>query len=382
MKPSAPGFRAHIPRAQSISHALSRAFPTPALLMPSAAGIDISDGSIKWLSLESSGDAFRVHTYGEVPLAPGIVESGVIRDVAALGEVLKAVKHDLHGVSCAHAALPEEAAYVFSMQVPLDTPRQQVLRMIEFGFEDRVPIPPSAAVYDFSRIEPGVSEEISVVVFPRDIAEAYVEAFKIGGITLLSLEIEARSIARAVSSNESDEPITLLVDFGRERTGFAVLKHGFPIFTSTVQVGGEQMTRALTGKASMTAQEAEDFKNETGLTAQPGKTSVGLEAVSGTASALADEVARHYHYWDTRRNDHGDRVTPVGRVLLVGGSANLNGLDEYIAGRIQAPTQMGNVWQHVASYDEYIPPLDKRHSLQYATAVGLALRGLVSESAI
>ncbi len=382
MKATASGLRAHMPRVQSISHALARAFPTPTLLMPPAAGIDISDGSIKWLSLTSSGNEFRVHTFGELPLAPGIVESGLIRDVAALGDALQSIKHELHGISCAHAALPEEAAYVFSMQVPLDTPRQQVLRMIEFGFEDRVPIPPSAAVYDFNRIEPGVSEEINVVVFPRDIAEAYVEAFKLGGITLLSLEIEARSIARAISSGESDEPITLLVDFGRERTGFAVLKRGFPIFTSTVQVGGEHMTRALTGKASMTAQEAEHFKNEIGLTAVPGKASPGIEAVSGTASALADEVARHYHYWDTRRNEHGDRVTPVGRVLLVGGSSNLKGLDEYIAGRIQAPTEVGDVWQHVTSYDGYIPPIDKRHSLQYATAIGLALRGLTSEASV
>lgn len=347
--------------------------------MPPAAGIDISDASVKWLSLESSGNAFRVHTFGELPLAPGIVENGIIRDIAALGEVLKQAKHALHGISCAHAALPEEAAYVFGMQVPLDTPRAQVLRMIEFGFEDRVPIPPEAAVYDFNRIAPGASEEISVVVFPRDIAEAYVKAFDIGGITLLSLEIEARSIARAVSSSLPNDPITLLVDFGRERTGFAVLKHGFPIFTSTVQVGGEQMTRSLIDKLGMTPQQAESFKNEIGLTAA-GPVTPELEAVSGTASALADEVAKLYHYWDTRRNEHGDRMTPVGRVLLVGGSSNLKGLDEYIAGRIQAETSVGDVWQHVASYDEYIPPVDKRHSLQFATAVGLALRGLTPET--
>lgn len=382
MQTTSLGLRAHMPRAQDISHALARAFPTPTLLMPAAAGIDISDSSVKWLSFQRVGDALHIHSFGELPLSPGIVESGVIRDVDALGEVLKKVKHELGGISCAHAALPEEAAYVFSMQVPLDTPRQQVLRMIEFGFEDRVPIPPSAAVYDFSRIEPGVGEEISVVVFPRDVAEAYVEAFTIGGITLLSLEIEARSIARAVSSGTPDEPITLLVDFGRERTGFAVLKRGFPIFTSTVQVGGEHMTRILTEKASMTPEQAETFKNEIGLSAVAGKASAGLEAVSGTASALADEVARHYHYWDTRRNEHGDRMTPVGRVVLVGGSSNLKGLDEYIAGRIQAPTEIGEVWTHVGPFDAYIPPIDKRHSLQYATAIGLALRGLVSETAI
>ena len=362
---------------RSLLHSLARAFPTPKLLMPTTAGIDISDASIKWLVLEPAGEWFRIATYGELPLRGGIVVSGIIRDVAALGEALQEVRGHLGGVHAAHAALPEEAAYVFGMQVPYPTPHDQILKMIEFEFEDRVPIPPSAAVFDFNEIlprEPG-GEEVSVVVFPREIAAAYADAFAHGGIDLLSLEVEARSIARAVSSGTHDEPITLLVDFGKARSGFAVLKHGMPIFTSTVEVGGETMTQALGEKLKLDAHQAEVYKNEQGLTPDDGPKAPGLEAVMGTASALADEITRHYHYWDTRRNERGDRMTPVGKVILVGGSANLRGLPEYIAGRVQAPVERGDVWRHVAPYEEYIPPIDRQHSMQYATAIGLALRG-------
>ena len=91
---------------------------------------------------------------------------------------------------------------------------------------------------------------------------------------------------------------------------------------------------------------------------------------------LADEVARHYRYWDTRRNEHGERMTPVGQVVLVGGSSNLNGLADFLAARVHAPTMVGDVWQHVCNFDEYIPPINRKSSLQYATAVGLALRSL------
>ncbi len=350
----------------------------PALLMPRAAGVDISDSSIKWLSLAPAESGVRVQTYGDIPLNSGIVINGVIHDVPALADVLKSVKKELKNVSCAHAALPEEAAYVFSMQVPGGTPREQILGMIEFEFEGRVPIPPSAAVYDYSTIskdEKG-SEEISVVVFPRDVAQAYVDAFSAAGITLLSLEVEARSIARAVSSSEAEEPIILLVDFGRARTGFAVVKRGVPIFTSTVEVGGDLIDRMLVGKLAMTHEDAERFKNDEGLLASRNGKSPQLDAVSGAAAALADEVARHYHYWDTRRNEHGERMTPVGRVVLVGGNANLRGLSDYISGRVQAKALRGNVWRHITNFDDYVPPIDKHNSLQFATAIGLALRGL------
>ncbi len=363
---------------QSFSRRLARWFPMPALLMPRAAGVDISDSSIKWLSLVPSEHGLRVQTQGDIPLESGIVINGVIHNVAALAEVLKGVRKELKGVTCAHAALPEEAAYVFSMQVPGGTSREQVLGMIEFEFEGRVPIPPSAAVFDYSTIsvDESGSEEISVVVFPRDIAQAYVDAFSSAGITLLSLEVEARSIARAVSSSEPDEPIVLLVDFGRARTGFAVVKRGVPIFTSTVEVGGDLIDRMLIGKLAMSHEDAEKFKNDEGLLASRKERAQQLDAVSGAAAALADEVARHYHYWDTRRNERGERMTPVGRVVLVGGNANLRGLPDYIAGRVQAKALRGNVWRHVTDFEDYVPPIDKHYSLQFATAIGLALRGL------
>lgn len=365
--------------ATALSRTFARWFPTPTMIFPRAAGIDISDASVKWLVLAPFRSRYRVETYGEIPIEAGVVVNGVVQDVGALAHALTETKKQLGGIDCAHAALPEEAAYVFEMHVPEGTDHDQAISMIEFGFEGRVPIAPGAAVFDFDVIQKhddGVGEDIGVAVFSRELAESYVVAFDQADIQLLSLEIEARSIARTISSGVPDEPITLLVDFGRARTGFAVLKHGIPIFTSTVEVGGDIITRAVMEKLSLSEDDAQIFKNEQGLLADAGPKSAGVEALVGTASALADEVARHYHYWDTRRNEKGERMTPVGRVVLVGGSANLNGLSDYIAGRVQAPTTVANIWQYVCNFDEYIPQLDSRESLQYATAVGLALRSL------
>lgn len=361
----------------ALSQALTRWFPTPALILPRAAGIDISDASIKWLALAKSKKGYRVQTYGEEPIPPGAVVNGAIKDVDVLSQSLRNIKKYLGGIECAHSALPEEAAYVFETHVPESVSRNEVMNMIEFEFEGRVPIKPDAAVFDFDVIQShGGGRDIGVAVFPLELAENYVTAFDAAGITLLSLESEARSIGRAVSKNSPDEPITLLVDFGRARTGFAVLKHGIPIFTSTVEVGGDAITRALMEKLSLSEEDANVYRNQQGLQPTDGAQSPGLAAAIGPATALADEVTRHYHYWDTRRNEAGERMTPVGQVILVGGSSNLKGLPDYLAGRVQAPIVMGNIWQHVCNFDEYIPPIDRRTSLKYATAAGLALRSL------
>jgi type IV pilus assembly protein PilM len=358
-----------------LSRLTARGFPTPKFLAPAAAGIEISNWSIKWVVLEPDRTGLRVATYGLQPLPEGVVVNGVIKDAAKFSAALTEVKKNLGGVQFAHVALPEEAAYVFEMELQGANDHEQTMRLIEFEFEARVPISLDAAVFDFDIIRKSeMGDDIGVTVFPRELAESYVAAFRSAGIGLLSLELEARSIARAISVHSLEDPVTLLVDFGRERTGFAVLKYEIPIFTSTVEVGGDTISNALMGTLGLTEEEAITFRNEQGLVPQGDKKAQGLDAVVGVASALSDEVARHYHYWDTRRNEHGERMTPVARIVLVGGSANLRGLTDYIAGRVQAPTMLGDAWHRVRSSDSYIPPIDRQASLQYVTAIGLALR--------
>ena len=360
-----------------LTRTIARFFPAPRLLMPRAAGVDITDSSVKWITLTPLGDGFQIESFGSETIPAGVVQNGVIKDVQVLGEVLSTVRKRI-GTVYAHAALPEEGAYVFSMHVPGEASTVEITNMIEFELEGRVPVPVPDTVYDYDVIEghqDGSGTEIGVVAFSKDIAAGYAAAFKAGGIELLSLEIEARSIARAVMDPRGTDPITLLVDTGMSRTGFAILKRGIPIFTSTVEVGGAQMTKVVMELLNVDEKEAQVFKNEQGLVVVDQSKAKVTEALTKVATGLADEVSRHYHFWDTRRNEHGERVTPVEMVLLVGGSANLKGITDFIAGKVHARTERPNVWRNVNSFDVYVPPIDRRTSLQYATAIGLALRG-------
>lgn len=357
------------------SRSFARWFPVPQLLTPCGAGIDVSDSSVKWLSLSRNRDSAQISSYGSIDLPAGAVQTGAVRDPGVLADVLKDMKKRAH-ITCAHAALPEEGAYVFSMRVPRNSTRAQIMTMIEFELENRVPVPLSQAVYDFDSIESRDDRdpEIAVTVFPKELAEGYVEAFARAGIDLMSLEIEARSIGRAVSG--SFDPVTMLVDSGRARTGVAILSHGIPIFTSTVEIGGDHMSHAVAEALKLNdAHEIEVFKNEHGLI--PDMTSTaGFEALEKAAATLTGEITRHYRFWGTRRSDSGERTASVARVYLLGGSANLKGFPEYIAGKVQVETVRPNVWRNSFSFDDYIPPIDYRASFQYATAIGLALRAL------
>src|ERR1700724_721638 len=100
--------------AAHIGTILSRAFPTPKMLAPSAAGVDISDSSIKWIVFKRSSRGYaEIEAWGHEDLAEGIIISGVVSDVEQLADALRALKKKVPTLSSANAALPEEAAFVF-----------------------------------------------------------------------------------------------------------------------------------------------------------------------------------------------------------------------------------------------------------------------------
>ncbi len=352
-----------------------RWFPLPESISPRGAGVDISDSSIKWLELAPAAHGHKVKAFAQASLEGGVVVEGVVHDPQKLGDAIGKLRAEARGGYYVHAALPEETAFVFTMNVVNVHDRIQVLRTIEFELEDHVPLKFEDVSYDYDVVKmhgDDTGAEISVSVFPKSVVEGYVSAFKYAGVRLLSLELEASSVARSIMSSSSRE-VALAVDFGRARSGIVIFNCGVPIFTSTVAVGGDAMTKVIMDTLKVDERKAENIKNEEGIRRDGDKKVT--EAVLGTASSLADEIVRHYQYWDSRRDEHGNRVTPVSRVLLTGGSSNLKGLDEYIAGRVKAPTIHADVWRNVCSYDVYIPPIDVFYSLGLSTAIGLALRG-------
>jgi len=96
-----------------------------------------------------------------------------------------------------------------------------------------------------------------------------------------------------------------------------------------------------------------------------------------TTTALIDEIRRHYRYWDTRRDEEGNRIAGIERIFLCGGAVGLRGLPEHVSSVLQVPVRVGNVWENMFRLDAHIPKITRTISWQYATSTGLLLRDVI-----
>ncbi len=353
-------------------------FPPPELLTMPTVGIDISDVSIRFLELVVLRNGIRVGRFGPAVIPEGIVVQGKIKDAKRLTEELKKLK-DKYNLNFVNISLPEEQVYLFQTTITKVLSGQSVRSVLEFKLEEHIPIPAQDAVFDYEILEEDETGNmvLSVAAYSRGTINDYVFIFKSAGLIPHTLEIETQSTARSVVPDSNGT--YMIVDYGHARTGVAVVSRGTLRFTSTVLVGGEGLTAAIKkhlphlDEAGITK-----LKNEKGLS-QFDTNKALFDDLTEEVKVLRDEINKHYIYWNTRSTPEEKKTLAIDKIILCGGSSNLAGLVDYLSSSVKVPVEIANVWENVLSFDDAIPPIDKRHSLAYATSIGLALQNLKLE---
>lgn len=350
-------------------------FPPPRSLMMPAVSLNLSDHSIKVISIKG-GHKPSLDFFGSEEIPDGVIQSGNINDRSKLIEILRSVKKK-YNITFVRVSLPEEKAYVFKVRLPKVQSEKELRGSIEFVLEDNVPISLNEAVFDYSIIpnsEKKQGIEVGVYVLPQKIIGSYIGIFNDVGIIPLSFEIEAESIARAVIE-EGDLSTYMIVDYGRTRTGFSVVSKGVVRYTSTADIGGDPIARIFEGAGISSREDVERFKNENGLIKDPEHPNLYMSLVN-VVSVLRDEINKRYIYWHTHKDESGIVGEHISKIILVGGNSNLLGLDEYLSSSLKVRVERANVWTNITFDKDFVPPINFNQSLGYASAIGLALRDL------
>jgi type IV pilus assembly protein PilM len=358
------------------STVLSKFFPPPRYLVMPAAGLDISDQSIKWFGVLPGRQWPQVVGWGEAAVPVGLLESGKIRNPSELVNILRELKEKM-GFTYVTASLPEEQTYLFRLSLPL-MDESELRESIELQLEEHVPLRPQEAVFDFeivSRPDKTHSQyEVAVSVMPRAMLEEYIKIMASAGLEVKALEIEGHSLARALLPH-GDQSTVLIVDIGKVRTGFSIISKGTLLYTSTLDnIGGEDITASIQKNLNLSREEAERLKVAKGVANTTGDRELFFALVP-VLSTLKDEIARVDSYWREHPDEGGLSRPPVEAVILSGGQSSLPGLIDYMRGNLSVPVSIGNPWVNIVPPSS-VPPVEFQQSLRFTTAVGLALRNL------
>lgn len=347
-----------------LTHFISSYFPPPqALLMPQV-GVDLSDRSVKFVYLKKHASKLKLASYGSAPIPEGHIQNGVIQKPDEVGAILRDLLAKSES-SFVALSLPEEKAYVFTLSFT-GVERRDLHSAIELQLESHVPLAPEASIFDFDIIEEkSPNTTVAVSVFPKDVVESYVAVIRAAALMPVRFEIEAQSVARALVAR-GDKRACIIVDLGRSRTGFAIVSGGIVQHSATVPIGGDALTNALVTRLNLSPEIAKKTKENRGLLRTKDNEEV-CQVLSGAASALRDEIGKHYEFWNKRS------PSAISAIYICGGDANIPGMREYLSTGFSVPVEYGNPWVNILSATDPVPEIEFNESLQFTSALGLAL---------
>ena len=182
----------------------------------------------------------------------------------------------------------------------------------------------------------------------------------------IALETEGVASGRAIYRSAKVKDAVIL-DFGSQSTDMAIMNNGDLIFSQSISVGSDSLTRAVATDFSFEYTQAEEYKRSYGLDPAQldGKILASLKPVM---DSIVAEVRRGIEFYKTRT-----LMVPPSQYMLIGDGALLPGLVQFLSQELNSSVQLADPWIGVKKSQKQAAVLAKGGPA-YAVAVGLALK--------
>ena len=341
-------------------------------------GLDLSDLSEKIVKLTDGGSSEYVSGYASVPIAGGCISDGEIRQkeqvVLAIKKALEIAipkKIKTKKVIC---SLPETKAFLRIISVP-QMSENELDEAVKWEMEANIPLPLDQVYYDWQIIPEVLSFEknrtnLLVVAIAKESVDQTIAVLESAGLTPMGLEIESIAQARSLLLDSNEKATVLIVDIGDRRTSFSINKGGVPCFTSSIPLCGQSLTDVISKALNVSFEEAEKIKISHGI-GDDFKNDTLFRSVKPILENFLQEIERSIDFYLTGLK-YSDKID---KVVICGGGANTKGLIPYLSKNLKHEIELGNPWINM-KLGKNLPVIDKNQSLQFSTAIGLALKGL------
>jgi type IV pilus assembly protein PilM len=353
-------------------------FPVPQYLEMSSVGLDISDQSVKYVQLDKKGESLFVKKFNNKPIPKGLIEGGDIKQKDKLIDFLKTIREEID-TNCVAVSLPEEKGFLSQVEIP-DVKEEDIRGVLELQLENYIPLSGYDAVFDYEIIKRTTEGEkkgflVNLTAFPATLVGDYRDVLMGAGFKPQSFEMETNSLFRAVVKND-DNSAQMIVDFGKTRTSFVVVKDQKIQFTSTIGVAGDSLTAAIAKDFGVDFFQAERIKKEYGFIKNK-EYEKFFNSLLPLIGVIKDEMNKHINYWNTHMTTPGSKNEDIKKIILSGGDSSLEGFLDFLSYQLRMPVEMANPWINIIDFDEHIPEIDLREALMYSGALGLALRPFI-----
>ena len=287
-----------------------------------------------------------------VPLEPGVVVGGEVRNVPALATALDRFftenKLPRRGI---RLGIGTNRIGMRTLDIDGIDDERQLANAVRFRAHEALSIPLDQAVLDYRVVsetvdESGaVSRRVVLAAAYQEPIDHYVEACRAAKLELSGIDVEAFALLRAVAPRRDDDDAPaaafVVVSIGHDRSTLAISDGTTCDFMRVLDWGGAKLEAAITRELGLTAAEAGELKLALDLgdpaSDDDPRLARARAALTGELQKLARELIASLQFY---QGESGSLA--ISEVLITGGTTRLPGLAEELERQTRVPVRVAD----------------------------------------
>lgn len=352
-------------------------------------GVDIGTSAVKIVEIVKEDNRLRLSNYGILELEPGadtmiavnqpeISSSKRLTDndiVWGIKEVIR--RTGIKGRNVV-ASIPSFPTFATTITMPFSS-EDEIAKSVPFEARKYIPIPLNEVKLKWAIIgvnkasktgdlrgvggSGGPSVDIFFVAVPNEEIKRYEVIMKSADLNLIDLELENFALVRSLLGNDLSP--TAIINIGGRGSSIVIVDGGYQRVNRDYEIGSFAITKAISKSLGVSLQRADELKKNFGM--RPGDDNIIKQAIISLLDLIIFETSKTIHNYEELRK------TAIGKILLVGGLANMPFLSEYFAEKLGRGVVIGNSLARVITPPQ-MEPLRTELSATFAVAIGLAMK--------
>jgi len=341
-------------------------------------GIDIGSHSVKIVHLKRLHEGFKLLNYEIRPTVPQGIEyvpsdlrperfaPVIVEMLKTLHISPKSIKHLVTSIGGDNTSI-KQIKTIF-------LPDEELESALFFEAKKHIPISGSDMVLDFQVLsveEKTNNMNILLAASTKDILNEHSNSLVSAGLSPNIVDLDSLAIANSFALNSFvEEGVYVMLNLGAHRTNMVIWGPNAKFFARDIPYGGYHFTRDIMRKRQLEFVEADNYKVEWGLLddpSNPSSTTINMLDISekSTEDMIVEEIRRSLRFYVKEAGNSDFR-----KLYLMGGTAKLKGLQEFVQDKVNIPTEVYLPFVNVEMPEKF---QDKKDP-QLALAIGLAMR--------
>lgn len=341
-------------------------------------GIDIGSHSVKIVHLKRLHEGFKLLNYevrSTIPEGMEYLPSDLRPDRHApiISEMLRSLKINAKKVQHLVTCIGGENISIKQIKT-IFLPDEELESALFFEAKKHLAISGGEMILDYQVLsveERTNNMNVLLVATTKEEMKDHSNILTAVGLTPGIVDAESLAVANVFALNTYvEEGVYIILNLGAHRTNMVVYGPNSKFFARDIDYGGFNFTKDIMKARNLSFEEAEKYKFEHGLkgpAVQSQTLSLSTLDISEkpTEESIAMEVKRSLRFYVKEAGNSDFK-----KVLLIGGSAKLIGLDEYLKENLNIDTEIYDPFYNLEMPEKFKSKKDP----QLALALGLAMR--------